>query len=219
MTNIGLPGRNDEALAPYNEQQFAQMRDERKEKIVEAGLKVFARKGIAGTKITMIAAEAGISNGLLYHYFKSKDEFLHHIFHIAVQDADSMHREIRNTSGTPVDKFKHFTITAFTESNTDVILLIQQALRSDEIPEPSLHLIRQASEGYFEHFLPIFKEGQERGDFYPGDPKELLDLYLSMISGLMAEGIRWPKEELDRNVDVLLRLIVVPSRLPSRDRE
>lgn len=48
--------------------------DERREQIKKAARKVFAIKGIAGTKISMIAAEAGISQGLTYRYFQSKEE-------------------------------------------------------------------------------------------------------------------------------------------------
>lgn len=51
-------------MAPLNEQQLEQIHDERREQIKKAALKVFARHGINGTKMSMIAAEAGISQGL-----------------------------------------------------------------------------------------------------------------------------------------------------------
>ena len=57
--------------------------DERREQIKRAALKIFAQRGIAGTKMSMIASEAGISQGLTYRYFNSKEE----IFSVLVQEA------------------------------------------------------------------------------------------------------------------------------------
>src|SRR5690625_3868109 len=48
----------------------------RKEQIMKAAIKVFAVNGFKSTKISLIAKEAGISHGLVYHYFKSKEEVL-----------------------------------------------------------------------------------------------------------------------------------------------
>lgn len=47
--------------------------DERKQEILEAALRVFARKGYEKTSISDIAAEIGISQGLCYRYFPSKE--------------------------------------------------------------------------------------------------------------------------------------------------
>ena len=44
--------------------------------LIEAAVRVFARKGFHGTRVADIAAEAGVAHGLLYHYFASKDELL-----------------------------------------------------------------------------------------------------------------------------------------------
>lgn len=70
-------------MAPLNDEQLHQIRDERREQIKAAAIQVFARKGIYSAKMSMIAETAGISNGLLYHYYKSKDE----LFLSLVQDA------------------------------------------------------------------------------------------------------------------------------------
>ena len=57
-------------------EQNQRMRDERREQIFEAALELFADRGLAATKITDIARRAGISQGLLYHYFGSRRELL-----------------------------------------------------------------------------------------------------------------------------------------------
>ena len=41
---------------------------------MNAAIRVFAHKGLAGAKMAEVAAEAGVSYGLAYHYFKSKEQ-------------------------------------------------------------------------------------------------------------------------------------------------
>lgn len=50
--------------------------EDRREQIVEAALRVFAQKGFDKATNKDIAQEAGITAGLIYHYFKSKEELL-----------------------------------------------------------------------------------------------------------------------------------------------
>jgi TetR/AcrR family transcriptional regulator, fatty acid metabolism regulator protein len=47
---------------------------------VDAAVRVFARNGFHGSRVDDIAEEAGVAHGLLYHYFRSKDEVLETIF-------------------------------------------------------------------------------------------------------------------------------------------
>ncbi len=48
--------------------------------ILEAAIRVFARKGFHGCRVSDIAEEAGIAYGLVYHYFKNKETVLLSIF-------------------------------------------------------------------------------------------------------------------------------------------
>jgi AcrR family transcriptional regulator len=50
--------------------------EDRREQIMEAALRVFARKGFAGATNKDIAREAGITAGLIYHYFANKEALL-----------------------------------------------------------------------------------------------------------------------------------------------
>ncbi|MCV4785307.1 TetR/AcrR family transcriptional regulator, partial [Escherichia coli] len=45
--------------------------------ILRAATTVFARKGFFNSKVSDIAAEAGIADGTVYLYFKGKDDILH----------------------------------------------------------------------------------------------------------------------------------------------
>jgi AcrR family transcriptional regulator len=53
-----------------------QQAEERREQILDAALRVFSEKGYAGASIRDIAREVGVTEGLLYHYFESKDQLM-----------------------------------------------------------------------------------------------------------------------------------------------
>lgn len=54
--------------------------EEKRRLILDAAVRVFARKGYHGSRVGDIAEEAGIAHGLLYHYFSSKEEVLATVF-------------------------------------------------------------------------------------------------------------------------------------------
>jgi TetR/AcrR family transcriptional regulator, fatty acid metabolism regulator protein len=53
---------------------------ERRKAILRAAVEVFSRKGFQGCRIADVAREAGVAYGLVYHYFKDKDELLGSVF-------------------------------------------------------------------------------------------------------------------------------------------
>jgi AcrR family transcriptional regulator len=61
-------------MAPRTEKQYEEIRQEKKELILQTSLELFADKGYDNTSISQIAKKAGISKGLLYNYFESKEE-------------------------------------------------------------------------------------------------------------------------------------------------
>src|SRR5471030_460579 len=60
---------------------------DKREAILRAAIKVFAGKGYFYSKVADIAGEAGIADGTVYLYFKSKDEILHSIFDRSMEKA------------------------------------------------------------------------------------------------------------------------------------
>jgi AcrR family transcriptional regulator len=53
---------------------------DRRRELLDAAVRVFARQGFHSARVGDIAEEAGVAHGLLYHYFRSKDEVLETIF-------------------------------------------------------------------------------------------------------------------------------------------
>ncbi len=56
--------------------QFAENREKTRNTILDVALELFATRGFSGTSISLIAEKAGISKGLIYHYFKNKQALL-----------------------------------------------------------------------------------------------------------------------------------------------
>jgi AcrR family transcriptional regulator len=63
-------------MSPRSSEQFKELRDASRQKILEASLELFGTKGYESTTISAIVKKAGISKGLIYHYFESKQQIL-----------------------------------------------------------------------------------------------------------------------------------------------
>jgi AcrR family transcriptional regulator len=75
---------------PRTKEQYEKIRSEKREIIKLAALKLFATKGYATTSINDIAQTAGISKGLMYNYFKSKEEVLKTIWDELMEELITM---------------------------------------------------------------------------------------------------------------------------------
>jgi AcrR family transcriptional regulator len=195
-------------LAPLREEQLQQIRDERKEQIMEAALKVFARRGIIGTKMSMIATEAGISPGLLYRYFESKDELFSALVQQAMKESIAEMENVYQLPGSPLDKIRTLTEHILEEGGELYFMLMHQARTSDGVPEQAKELIEQyPMDVYVDQLEPLFIEGQQKGEIAPGDPRKLIVSYLTVLSGLMTLNIHEDDDYEMPEVDTLLRIV------------
>lgn len=195
-------------MAPLNEEQLHQIRDERKEQIMRAAIKVFSKRGIFGTKMSMIAGEAGVSHGLLYHYFKSKDELFITLVQWSMDEARHTLSDIYDVPGTPLEKITLLTSMILQEDDNSHFMLIQQARTSDGVPEEAKRIIESYSiHAFVDQLMPLFEAGQHAGEIAAGDLRELAACYLSVLSGLMTlKSQEDPSYALPR-AELLLRML------------
>jgi AcrR family transcriptional regulator len=73
-------------MSPRTPKQFQEMREEKMTLIMDVALKHFANEGYFRTTINHIAKHAGISKGLMYNYFDSKEALLKAIIHRSVNE-------------------------------------------------------------------------------------------------------------------------------------
>ncbi|MCW2949344.1 MAG: TetR/AcrR family transcriptional regulator [Thermoleophilia bacterium] len=76
----------------------------RRRRIREAAVVVFAAKGYHDTRVSDIAAEAGVAHGLVYHYFRGKDQLLQDIFRRTWGHIEQGLRSVENGSDVAADQ-------------------------------------------------------------------------------------------------------------------
>jgi TetR/AcrR family transcriptional regulator of autoinduction and epiphytic fitness len=200
---------SEQTLTHINGSQSDGIHDERREQIKRAALKVFAYRGISGTKMSMIAAEAGISQGLSYRYFNSKEEIFTLLIQEALEEAQAAIRNLSHLPGTPIQQIRAFSENMLDESHKHIFLLLRQAQTSEEVPVKVLQMLEQYSAKVtIDQLVPIFIKGQQAGEFCEGDPNKLLLLYLSVITGLMLQDVQSYENNWQQDINILMKIIM-----------
>ena len=87
--------------------RFRRRKEERPQEITEAALSAFAEKGYAATRVTDVAKRAGISKGLLYLYFKTKEDLFKAVIRSFVSPRiDALRSGIEQTDLTAEEYFR-----------------------------------------------------------------------------------------------------------------
>ena len=151
-------------LVRSNGQGRAVVADKR-EAILRAAIKVFAQKGYFNSKVADIAGAAGIADGTVYLYFKSKDEILHSIFDRAMDDFISEgEREIAELE-EPQEKLRRIAELHLEKlgADRDLAIVFQIELRG------STKFMEEFSAAGFADYLKIIQQtiedGQKSGVF------------------------------------------------------
>lgn len=99
-------------MSPRTPQQFREIREEKMNLIMDVALEHFSNNGFHATTINHIARHAGISKGLMYNYFSSKEDLLAEIINRSITeiygDLDTNRDGILSA-----DEFEHFLRKAF----------------------------------------------------------------------------------------------------------
>lgn len=80
------------------------------ELLLKAAADLFYKKGYSGTSIREIGVKAGVSNSLLYHYFKNKEEMLFQIISIASQELLSSLKSIEARISDPAERLREMLL-------------------------------------------------------------------------------------------------------------
>ncbi len=138
---------------------------DKREAILRAAIKVFAGKGYFNSKVADIAKEAGIADGTVYLYFKSKDDILRAFFDRAMSDfiADGK-SQLAELSGAE-EKLRRIARLHLERlgADRDLAIVFQVELRG------STKFMREFSAAGFAEYLDIIRatiaEGQKEGVF------------------------------------------------------
>src|SRR5438270_7483770 len=78
----------------------------KREAILRAAIRVFAHNGYFNSKVADIAGAAGVADGTVYLYFKSKEEILHSIFDRSMEEAIAAGRKQLEQITDPREKLR-----------------------------------------------------------------------------------------------------------------
>lgn len=92
-------------MAPRSQEQFYDIRQASIQKIVTAAIKLFAKNGYLSVSVKDIAREAGISQGLMYNYFNSKEKLLTYIIDDLISGMSEMMKSAYS-AGTPAERLR-----------------------------------------------------------------------------------------------------------------
>jgi AcrR family transcriptional regulator len=159
-------------------------KEKRRQEILYEGLSLFITKGYSGTTIKDIAGAVGMSAGLMFHYFASKEELYLALVSQGVEGPMS------NLDPMGLEPMAYFEMTAelilgYIKTQPFVakmFVLMHQAYYSDDVPSSVKEMLSE-----FDIHTPtaeIIRQGQANGTIRSGDPLALSVAFWSAIQGI-----------------------------------
>jgi AcrR family transcriptional regulator len=179
---------------------------------MDAAMRVFARKGLAGTKMAEIATEAQVSYGLAYHYFGSKEKIFSLLVERAMRGTTRVARAAREVAGTPWDKIAWLIEQELEglRDHAELVMITLQTMTNEAIPEELRELVRVEGNSLNEILRELIVAGQGTGEVVQDDPDQLAATVQACISGLAVRAIFQSHEEFVRDlpkIDTVLRIL------------
>ncbi len=163
-----------------------------REKLLDAGLKVFSKKGYVSTTLDDIAREAGVTRGAVYWHFKNgKPE----LFEVLISERSRGAQEIANAvqaeGGTPLQTLERILVRLmeYLEEDDDFRAVQEMVmLRTEVVPE----LEETMKEKYrlqresIQSFAGLIKQGQDAGEVRPDiDPEIAAIATIGVMNGVI----------------------------------
>ena len=137
--------------------------EEKRRQLLDAAVRVFARKGFHASRVGDIAEEAGVAHGLLYHYFESKDAVLQAVFRENWNVLLERIGSVEETDEPAVDQLRHVAaiiLRTWLHLPDVVRVVVQEFGRSPELAERIGEL-----EQPIDLIERVIARGIERGEF------------------------------------------------------
>ncbi len=135
--------------------------------ILRAAIRVFASNGYFNSKVADIAREAGVADGTVYLYFKSKEEILHSIFDRNMEEGIAEGRKLLEAISDPREKLRRIAVLHLERlgADRDLAVVFQVELRG------STKFMEEFSAAGFAEYLGLIRatieEGQRARVFRP----------------------------------------------------
>jgi AcrR family transcriptional regulator len=171
---------------------------DRRRELLDAAVRVFARKGYHTCRVSDIAEEAGVAHGLLYHYFASKEEVLETIFRETWTELLEAVRDVEESGAPAREQLRQVAailLRSWTRRPDLVRVLVREIARSPELQRR----IEQVDEA-FAAIARIVTRGQAEGELRDDvDPRLASFVFYGAIDELLTGWVlgRLPAAEAD----------------------
>ncbi|MFA0815403.1 MAG: TetR/AcrR family transcriptional regulator [Anaerofustis sp.] len=166
--------------------QRALQREKRKQQILNCCLDAIVTKGYESMKIRDIADMLGISTGLFFNYFESKEAVFEELVRTALKGPQGM-AQLIGVIEDPVALFysiARYILDALASSSETAkyFLLMQQTMNREALPESIRILLNDFDS--CTPFLPVIERGQQMGQIREGNPLALIVMFWSSLQGI-----------------------------------
>jgi AcrR family transcriptional regulator len=137
--------------------------EDKRRQILDAAVRVFARRGYHGSRVGDIAEEAGVAHGLLYHYFSSKEQVLQLVFSENWGELLERFRAVEAADEPASEKLEGIAKILLRTWRNDpdlVTVMVREVARSPQLQTQVLE-VREA----FAILQRVIEQGQRQGSF------------------------------------------------------
>jgi len=175
-------------MSPRGKKLNEQMRADASAKITRAALEVFAEYGYHGATMEQIMRVSGLSKGLVYYYFPSKEKIFLHLVDTALDISRNTWQKALDSPGTAWEKIEKLSENvvkiAFTdESSLYSLIMVQAITQGKGIPGLMDHILQ--SMDYYSKLPQLIVEAQNSGDAAQGDPQLLFMAFVALVQGFV----------------------------------
>ena len=193
--------------------------EDKRRLILDAAVRVFARKGYHTCRVGDIAEEAGVAHGLLYHYFRSKEVLLETIFRETWRDVLDAVRSVEESDETARDRLAGVAKILLRSWRRDpdlVRVLVREVTRSSHLQQ-RIDEIDQAFAG----LERIIARGQEEGEFRTDlNPRMVSYVFYGALEEILTGWVLGQLDDGDDQVAVAEQTVIeVVCGGLARDRE
>ena len=196
--------------------RYQRRKEDRPQEITEAAFAAFAEKGFTATKVEDVARRAGVSKGLLYLYFKTKEELFKAVIRSVVTPrVDELTRNL-DSSELSAEAFIRGPLLAFMQrlpgspASVVIRLMISEAPNHPDLVD--YYWDNVASRG-LAALRRLLERGVENGEFRRTAVNELPQLFVAPVMMSIVWGIVFADRSLDTDkliathVDMILAYI------------
>jgi AcrR family transcriptional regulator len=139
--------------------------EDKRKLLLDAAVRVFAKRGYHGSRVGDIAEEAGVAHGLLYHYFASKEDVLRTVFRENFVELLDRFRAVEASDEPAPEKLEGVAKILLRTWRNDpdlVTVMVREVARSPHLQEQ----VDDVREG-FDVIQRVIERGQAEGTFRP----------------------------------------------------